>query len=178
MMVKKMNSQLLEKAFTKKYIKNSIEYQWRLYHIKLLLIVYSIIVIVSLFVPLGLILKNGIQSFETVFITWLCCMLALGIFVIFILYYIHKCTYLIKNYEDFICYEVVLNNISTSYTYKASIYYSVTIDFEGDNKIVDTNAYFSSSFLSKYSPEEYDGKTVIGLYDNNLERFYIIKKVD
>ena len=45
-------------------------------------------------------------------------------------------------------------------------------------KTVDTNPYFSSSVFSKFSPEEYNNKKVIGLYDDNLEKFYIIKKIN
>lgn len=168
----------MENSFTKTDIKDSVECQWRFQHIKLLLCVYLIIVIVSLFIPIGLIVKYGIHFSSKAFLPWLCSLLACGLlFLSFILYYAYKRAYLIKNYENFPCYEVTLNNISTSYAYKGSIYYTVTIDFEGESKMVDTNPYFSS-FFSKFSPKEYNGKTVIGLYDSNLEKFYIIKKVN
>ena len=41
----------------------------------------------------------------------------------------------------------------------------------------DTDFYFSSNIFSKFSPEEYNNKKVIGLYDDNLEKFYIVKKI-
>ena len=70
-------------------------------------------------------------------------------------------------------YEVKLDDISTSYLYRGATYYTVTID----NKKVDTNPIFSSSFLSKHSLQDYNNKTVIGLFDKTLNKFYVIRKI-
>ena len=95
------------------------------------------------------------------------------IFGFFMLYSYRKMRYLLKNYENMQIFEVKLDNISTSYMYKGAVYYTVTIN----NSKVDTNPIFSSSFFSKHLLEDYNNKTVIGLFDEALNKFYIIKKV-
>ena len=82
--------------------------------------------------------------------------------------------YLLKNYENMQIYEVKLDNISTSYMYRGAVYYTVTIN----NKKVDTNPIFSSSIFSKYSLNEYNNKTIIGLFDKTLNKFYVIRKIN
>lgn len=165
--------------FTKKEIKNSVECQWRMYHIKQLLIIYLIIGIISLFFTFITVGKYGSDYLGTALITWLWCIFGSGIiFGCFILYHFSKYRYFINNYKNFKCYEVLLDTLSTSYAYKSSVYYSVSINYDGRNKKIDTNPYFSSTFFSKFSPDDYNNKKVIGLYDNTLEKFYIIKKAD
>lgn len=163
---------------TKEDIKNSVEYQWRNSHAKQCMFIYLILAVATIFVPLISLMKYEFEYLGTGIIVWLICILVLGLFFgIFVLYYLLKNRYLLKNYKNFNLYEVVLDNVATSYSYKASIYYTVTINNNGKSKKVDTNPYFSSSVFSKFSPEEYNNKKVIGLYDNNLEKFYIIKKI-
>ena len=163
---------------TKEEIKNSVECQWRKFHANLILVIYLIIVVATLFVPLILLIKYGIEYLGQGIITWLICILVLGLFFgSFALYYYFKYRYLLKNYRNFNSYEVILDTVATSYSYKASIYYTVTINHNGKTKKVDTNPYFSSTVFSKFSPEEYNNKKVIGLYDDNLEKFYIVKKI-
>lgn len=162
---------------TKEEIKNSVECQWRKFHAKQLLVIYLIIVVATLFVPLILLTKYGTEYLGQGIITWLICILVLGLlFGVFVLYYYFKYRYLLKSYKNFNCYEVVLDNVATSYSYRA-IYYIVTFNHNGKTKKVDTNPYFSTTIFSKFSPEEYNNKKVIGLYDDNLEKFYIVKKI-
>lgn len=164
---------------TKEEIKNSVEGQWRKFHAKQLLVIYLIVVVISLFIPFITTIKYNFKYLMTGIITWLCCVGFFGLFFgCFALYYYSKYQYLLKNYKNFKCYEVVLDKVSTSYAYKASIYYTVTFIHNSKTKTVDTNPYFSSSVFSKFSPEEYNNKKVIGLYDDNLEKFYIIKKIN
>ena len=82
--------------------------------------------------------------------------------------------YLLKNFENMQIYEVKLDDISTSYMYKGAVYYTVTIN----NSKINTNPIFSSSFLSKYLLNEYNNKTVIGLFDESLNKFYVIRKIN
>lgn len=165
--------------FSIEEMKNSVEYQWRKFHAKQLLVIYLIIVVVSLLIPFLTTIKYDFKYLMTGIITWLCCTGFFGLFFgVFSLFYLIKNRYLLKNYRNFKSYEVVLDAVATSYSYKASIYYTVTFIHEGKTKKVDTNPYFSSSFFSKFTPEEYNNKKVIGLYDDNLERFYIIKKIN
>ena len=82
--------------------------------------------------------------------------------------------YLLKNFENMQIYEVKLDNISTSYMYRGAVYYTVTIN----HKKVDTNPIFSSSFFSKHLLEDYNNKTVIGLFGETLNKFYVIRKIN
>ena len=100
-----------------------------------------------------------------------------AIFLPFIAYYCYKMVYLLKHYEDFYSYEVILDNVSTSYAYKGAVYYTVTVCDEGISRQVSTNPYFSSSIFAKFALEDYNNKKVIGLYDSEREKFYIVKKI-
>lgn len=163
-------------------IKNSVEYQWRQHHVKTLLIVWLILAAATLFIPFTMIATTGDYELEFLgfgMLIWVCCIAGYGLlFGGFILYYCLKNRYLLKNYKNFTCYEVTLDNLSTSYAYKGSIYYTVKIVDGETTKTVDTNPYFSNLWLSKFTPSDYNNKKVIGLYDGNAEKFYIIKKVD
>ena len=99
--------------------------------------------------------------------------------------------YLLKNYGEFASYEVTLDNVSTSYAYKGAVYYKVTINEVGRTIKVDTNPYFSSGVFAPFALEDYNNKRVVGLYevliktaaaallyDNEKDKFYIIKKVN
>ena len=162
---------------TKEEIQNSVECQWRKFCAKQLLVIYLIIAATTLFVPLISLMKYGMEYLGQGIIIWLICILVLGLFFgSFVLYYYSKYQYLLKNYRNFNCHEVVLDNVATSYSYRA-IYYKVKINYNGKTINVDTNPYFSNTIFSKFSPEEYNNKKVIGLYDDNLEKFYIVKKI-
>ena len=86
--------------------------------------------------------------------------------------------YLLKNYKRFNAYETVLDNVSTSYWYSGAIYYTAIINGNGLSKKVRTNPCFSSHFVSKFKPEDFNNKKVVGLLDEDTGRFYVIKKID
>ena len=158
-------------------IKESVEYNWRKNQILILLYAWLLTAGISLLVPFAV----SIDSIELIgmgFLIWLFWMMFIGLFIfVAILFYLNKNRYLLKNYQNFNAYEVVLDRFSTSYAYKGAIYYTVNILGNGVRKNVDTNPYFSSTIFSKFSPEEYNNKKVIGLYDDNLEKFYIVQKI-
>lgn len=159
-------------------IKDSIEYQWRKQQINTLLAVWLFIALITLFISF-IVTINYLELLGFGMLIWLCCMVLVGlIFGVFILFYYTKNRYLLENYKNFNCYEVVLDRVSISYAYKYSIYYTVKIVDNGITKTVDTNPYFSNSFFSKFYPDDFNNKKVIGLYDGNMEKFYIVKKVD
>lgn len=168
----------MENNFTIEDIKDSVESQWQKSQIKLCLYIWGIISILTLFVPL----IGSISDFSllpTGMLIWICWIFLIGLlFGIRILYYHHKVKYLLKNYKKFSCHEVVLDNFSTSILYKNSIFYSVKINEGNQEKIVNTNPYFSNFSLAKLLPSEYNGKKVLGLYDDSKDKFYIIKKVE
>lgn len=143
-------------------ILNSVEYQWRKHQLVLYFYFWLIISIITIFIPLAI----GITNLEYIAVVALSCLgviiLIFLIFGSFMLYSYSKMRYLLKNFENMQIYEVKLDNISTSYMYRGAVYYTVTIN----NKKVDTNPIFSSSFLSKYLLNEYNNKTVIGCVIN------------
>ena len=155
-------------------ILNSVEYQWRKHQLVLYFYFWLIISIITIFIPLAI----GITNLEYIAVVALSCLgviiLIFLIFGSFMLYSYSKMRYLLKNYENMQIYEVKLDDISTSYMYRGAVYYTVTIN----NKKVDTNPIFSSSFLSKYLLNEYNNKTVIGLFDESLNKFYVIRKIN
>ena len=159
-------------------IKKSVEYQWRKHQINLLLITYLFIGIITLFIPF-IYSTIDLKFLGIGMLAWLGCLVFIGIiFGGFILFYLLKIRYLIKNYQNFNSYEVILENLSTSFAYKGSIYYTVKIVNEGVTKTVETNPYFSSLLFSKFTPEDFNNKKVSGLHDEINEKFYIIKKVN
>ena len=168
----------MKNDFTENEIKQSVEYQWRNNQIKILLGIWLFISIAIFIVPLlGMIME--LEIIGVTLLIWLFFVIMFGVILGgFSLSYYFKNKYFVKNYMNFSCHEVVLDKVSTSYAYKASIYYTVTFIHNSKTKTVDTNPYFSSSVFSKFSPEEYNNKKVIGLYDDNLEKFYIIRKIN
>ena len=155
-------------------ILNSVEYQWRKHQLVLYFYIWLIISIITIFIPLAI----GITNLEYIAVVALSCLgVIIFIFLIFgsfMLYSYRKMRYLLKNYENMQIFEVKLDNISTSYMYKGAVYYTVTIN----NKKVDTNPIFSSSIFSKHLLEDYNNKTVIGLFDTALNKFYVIRKIN
>ena len=149
-------------------ILNSVEYQWRKHQLVLYFYFWLIISIITIFIPLAI----GITNLEYIAVVALSCLgviiLIFLIFGSFMLYSYSKMRYLLKNFENMQIYEVKLDNISTSYMYRGAVYYSVTIN----NSKVDTNPIFSSSFFSKHLLEDYNNKTVIGLFDKILNTSY------
>lgn len=165
--------------FTWEEIKNSVEYRWRKRQINTLLIVWGSVAVITFFFVCFMVGLKDLEYLGLGVLIWLGCMAFYGLlFGSFILFYFLKNRYLLKNYKKFHCYEVVLDNLSTSYIYTRSISYTVTIVEEGNQKQVVTNPYFSSSIFSEFTPEEFNNKRVVGLYDSSLEKFYIVKKVN
>ena len=169
---------VMKNKITIEEIKESVEYNWRKNQIIILLYAWLLVAGVSLLVPFAV----SIDSIELIgmgFLIWLFWMLFIGLFIfVAILFYLNKNRYLLNNYQNFNAYEVVLDRFSTSYAYRGAIYYTVNILDNGVRKNVDTNPYFSNYLFSKFIPQDYNNKKVIGLYDSHKEKFYIIKKVN
>ena len=168
----------MKNDFTENEIKQSVEYQWRNNQIKILLGIWLFISIAIFIVPL----MGIIMDFETIGVSlliWLVFVIIFGVILGgFSLSYYFKNDYFVKNYMNFSCHEVVLDKVVTSLMSRGSIYYKVTIIDENIKKEVDTNPYFSNYLFSKFIPEDYNNKKVVGLYDKNENKFYIIKKVN
>jgi len=167
----------MKNNFTKDDIKNSVEYGWRKTSFCWLLGIWTVIAVVMLFATFipGL---GDIDYIDISFKIWLTITLVYSaLFLPFVAYYGYKMLYILKHYAEFNSYEVMLDNVSTSYAYRGAVYYTVRINDEGVTRQVSTNAYFSSSIFAKFTLEDYNNKKVIGLYDSQMDKFYIIKKV-
>ena len=167
----------MKNDFTENEIKQSVEYQWRNNQIKIHLGICLFISIAIFIVPL----MGIIMDFEIIGVTlfiWLVFVIMFGVILGgFSLSYYFKNKYFVKNYMNFSCHEVVLDKVVTSLMSRGSIYYKVTIIDENTKKEIDTNPYFSNYLFSKFLPEVYNNKKVVGLYDIQMDKFYIIKKI-
>ena len=168
----------MKNDFTENEIKQSVEYQWRNRQIKILLGIWVFISVAFSTVPIMCV----IMDFETIgvaLLIWLVFVIMFGVILGgFSLSYYFKNKYFVKNYMNFSCHEVVLDKVVTSLMTRGSVYYKVTIYDGNVKKEVDTNPYFSNYLFSKFIPEDYNNKKVVGLYDKNENKFYIIKKVN
>lgn len=167
----------MKNSFTKEDIKNSVEYQWRKNAATWLFVIWAVIAVVMLFATL-------VMSFDDIkyigmsFQIWLIVTaIYSAVLLPFVAFYFYKMIYLLKHYEQFNSYEVMLDNVSTSYAYRGAVYYTVTVNDEGVTRQVTTNPYFSSGIFAKFTLEDYKNKRVIGLYDSQMDKFYIIKKI-
>ena len=167
----------MKNDFTENEIKQSVEYQWRNRQIKILLGIWVFISVAFSTVPIMCV----IMDFETIgvaLLIWLVFVIMFGVILGgFSLSYYFKNKYFVKNYMNFSCHEVVLDKVVTSLMTRGSVYYKVTIYDGNVKKEVDTNPYFSNYLFSKFLPEDYNNKKVVGLYDIQMDKFYIIKKI-
>ena len=166
----------MKNGFTKEDIKNSVEYRWRKTSFCWLLGIWAVIAMVML---LG-VLATGFDDINPGMSLqiWLIVMSIYSvIYLPFVAYYGYKMLYILKHYTEFNSYEVMLDNVSTSQMYRGAVYYTVTINDEGVTRQVSTNAYFSSGVFAPFALEDYNNQRVVGLYDSQLDKFYIIKKI-
>lgn len=158
-------------------IKNSIEYNWRIYLRNIYLVILIILYCISL-IPAIYILNSEVQNVFDSFLMMLG--IPFGIYSVSllpsILYNQYKANYLLKNYKNMEVFEVLLDHPATSFIHKQCIYYQVS--FKQGNKEVsaDTNPYFDGGFLTKYSMSDYNNQKVKGLYDPSHDKFYILNK--
>lgn len=162
-------------------IKNSVEYKWRRYQFIIYIITWLAMAVIMFGVPLLLlcISKNHDTFIDGVKI-WagVVGFMAL-LFAPYAVFSYSKMRYILNNYQYFNAYEVVLDKVSTSYLYRGAVYYTVSVvNSEGVLKTVNTNPYFSDLPLSKFKCGNYNNKKVVGLYDEEKEKFYIVNLVD
>lgn len=167
----------MKNNFTREEIKNSLEYRWRKDSVRDFLLIWVIMAVLSLVVMLIF----GIKDLGFIFVglqIWLIVMALYGVFLLpFLAFYCYKMHDLLKRYEHLPSYEVVLDSVSTSYMYRGAVYYTVTICDQGITRRVRTNPLFSSKVSSMFTLEEFNNKTVVGLYDSDKDVFYIVRRV-
>lgn len=108
----------MKNNFSKAEIKNSVECKWRKYQIKSLVITYLFIAVICLFVIAfcGLEKNYRWHDLKVLIIIWLIVIISIGLVLLPIfLYYLVKLCYVLNHYQDFLCYEVILEHYSTSF---------------------------------------------------------------
>lgn len=171
-------SKITNNDFTTEDIKNSVEYRWHKKQTDVHFWAWLILAIV-MFVTLLVAAIEDLDSFWLTMLVWAICTAVVSIpFVCAIIRHHSKNKYLLKHFAEFARYEVILNNPHTSYNYRRSVYYTVTVYVDGVQRNVNTNACFSDALLSAgMAIDEYNNKRVAGLYDEQADKFYVIKKV-
>lgn len=161
-------------------VRESCEYQFRKKQIKLVLKYYVIVPLISIILGVGYFLfKSSNQSILKVLPTFMVLMLiifGLPMLPFLIVYYI-KLKYLENNYQNFKVYKTVLDKPFLSYDYRRALYYIVTLEIDGESKVVNTSPMFTSSPYLKLLPlEEFNNKEVYVWYDDQKDKVYIIEK--
>lgn len=165
--------------FTKQDIKNSVEYQWRKSRIKLLLFILLIVIVATFVIVVIPVCSTSPEFWDVGLLTWLICIgLTALFFGIFMLVDHSRNVYLLNHFEEFTQYEVVLDRVATGNLWRnrGSVYYIVKVANNGSTISVDTSPCFSSNAFSKFTCDDYNNQKVIGLYDENLHKFYVIKR--
>lgn len=165
---------------TKEEIRNSLEYRWRKSHIKQILMTFFVMTVVTVIIMLLSAISDGnIENIEFLLVGGFA---VVAFYLILLLPYLiflcYKLLYLTSHYLEFDCFEVALDSFSTSYLYKNSIYYTVTVSDGGYARNVDTDPCFSDGAFSEFTVKEWHGKKVIGLYDKDKNKFYVVKKAN
>lgn len=163
---------------TKEEIRSSVAYRWRKNHVKHTLTVFLVMTSVTLLAMLLSAIADG--DMEYIEFSLVCGLIVIAfcsvVLLPHVLFLCYKLIYLTKHYSEFDCIEVALDSFSTSYLYKNSIYYTVTVSDGGYARRVDTDPCFSDGALSEFTVKEWHGKKVIGLYDKDKNKFYVLKK--
>lgn len=166
--------------FTREEIKNSVEYRWRKWNLKsifYIILIYAAVAFTAT-VTVSLVSLDDAGEILDMLVFFL---IAVGIAVIFVSpFAVHegyKILRFLRHYGELEAYTVALDKFSTSYLSRGSIYYTVTVPDGGYTRQVDTNPYFSGHFSAAFPIDEYHGKKVVGLYDRENNKFYVIKKI-
>ncbi len=154
-------------------IKQSCEYRWRMYHFKMAWIVLALAFLFA-FIGASVTAKG---NFEVVLLT-MC--IVVGMYLVcylpFALYYLTKANSLVNNYKNYSLHQVELTNVKTSFWYRYSVYYTVTITVNGVQKEVNTNSIFSNAWFSPVKLDDYNNQKVWVLYDQEKDKAYVVGK--
>ena len=169
---------------TEDEIKKSYEFRWMKHRIKMNALMggtlgglFLLIFLIALFNIINAEVDksrfiNAIIPLVALFI--LCALYIMSVF----LYYKIKMNHLKKNYTHMKAYVTRFDSFATSYMFRQSIYYEVTLKDENKNLVgkYQTSPMFSSSFFSACSPDEVNNEYMIVLFDEKKEKIYVIRK--
>ena len=155
-------------------VKESIEYRWLRHRILCFVMAWLIIALVSI-IPLIIVHVHYWDYAVRGFWIWMLTSIVLGfVFLSLSVPYIRKITYFKKHYKDYKVYNVFLEKVNPAYGMEIS--FTVTIDEGRKEYEVPTSPCFSNNIGAIFSVEEYINCEVVGIYDTDLQRFYIIRK--
>ena len=159
-------------------VKNGIECRWRMRQIKTYGCLFLLIPLFTLFIAMlsapGAKLNPDDIAEAVGWSTGYMLILYSIIWLPFVLYNLYRYRQLINNYANYTVHTVVLDKPHTSFLYKNSVYFTVCV---GGKTTVDTAPLFSDGLFSAFTLEEYAGKTVRVLYDEEKGKVYLIDKV-
>lgn len=164
--------------FTVDDIKQSVDYQWRMWIAKSTLNRWLLLSAVLFFI-LFIIMSRNPDQVPARLTEFLIFFVAYGLpSVVVALYAFCKAKKLLRNYIFYSQHEVQLTSPQNSYLYHGSIYFVVKVKVSTCSLWVKTNPCFSSLLFSKFKLYAYNNRKVVGLYDNVTDKFYVIKRVD
>lgn len=168
----------MKNTFTKEEIQNSVEYRWRKSLRNRTLALWGVIAGITIFMALFMGLTRDLEML------WISLCVGLGLSVLygvvclpFAIYYGCQMRRLVKHYPEWTAHEAVLDMLSVSYAYKRSMYYTVKITEGGKTRKVCTHACFGGAY-SAFPVEEYSNQRVVGVYDEEKDVFYVVKKAE
>lgn len=159
----------MKNNFTKQDIKNSVEYKSKYRNFKIILICFVLLVLLACCS-----VDSSMEDEKFEISTSLICFLVVIIILYVVCFIItsNRANYILKNYHKFNAYEVNLQYPRNSLNPKRNEhFYRIVLDIEGEKKVVDTDG------ISFKKSMDLEHKKVIGLYDEEKERFYIIKVI-
>ena len=164
----------IENVLTIVDIKNSVEYFWRKRQIIWLFAAFGITICAAIIYCIFQAMLTG--DFLIVLIVFFASIFTIALILVpFVIYFFVKLRYLTKNYFKLPLFEVELQDIHTSFSYRGAVYFSVHIKTDEISRKVDTNPLFSSwSWTGKLELERYNGKKVRALFDEKLDKLFVI----
>lgn len=174
----------MEIQVTEDEIKKSYEFRWMNHRIKMNALLGGMLGGIFLILPLIAFLDTGnVEVEKSRFLNAIIPLIALFVFCILyilsvFLYYKSKMNYLKRNYTHMKAYVTRFDSFATSYMFRQSIYYEVTLKDENKNVVekCQTSPMFSSSFISACSPDEVNNENMIVLFDEKKEKVYVVRK--
>ena len=156
---------------TKERIQNAIESKWRLRQS----ITYLIVTVGAIGVcVLRVILDHSFQYGSIGETLLLICVIMAAVMVPFIVYPLWKYYWIIREWDAYEAYEVVLDRPNTSWLYKGAIYYTVRFQDRYGNLIaMDTKPIFSGGAFAWFPLDTYNNRTVTVYYDAKRERLLL-----
>ncbi len=158
---------------TKEQVQTSIQAKWRLYQMRLYLVLLGVSIALSFFISLFSLAAHELSSENmatALFAFGVMALIFLLVFVPFALFYLYQYRILFRGLEAYTVYTVTLDRPSTSYWYRGAVFYTIRVE----NRDIETLPLWSSGSLAKFPLEAYNNKTVKVAYSATLEKLIVL----